>query len=210
MDIILGGPKQTTIEEVLADRTVQYRHGVHCCIWAPWDYCVSVGTDLHTRAAILMQLRFDGSFGFCGGLVNEPPQTHEDILEALHRELKEEINFNLEKFRVKPQDYMFSHKDEERKTCYHFYSFQVTYEQFKEIEQDGIGAEDYGDEVFGLVRIPLYTMKDGVRGFPMFLRNAFIGNAKVQLLMTLLRHKIFPEEELEAAVKASSTELDVK
>ena len=37
-----------------------------------------------------MHLRFDGTLGFPGGLIDE----NEDILDGLHRELREEINYS--------------------------------------------------------------------------------------------------------------------
>lgn len=36
--------------------------------------------------------------------------------------------------------------------------------------------------MLGLVRVPLYTLRDGVGGLPAFLENTFIGNAREQLL----------------------------
>ncbi|KAA0183280.1 hypothetical protein HAZT_HAZT002995 [Hyalella azteca] len=42
------------------------------------------------NAAVMMHLRFDGTFGFPGGLINRG----EDILDGLTRELKEELAYN--------------------------------------------------------------------------------------------------------------------
>lgn len=39
--------------------------------------------------------------------------------------------------------------------------------------------------VLGLVRVPLYTLRDGVGGLPAFLENSFIGTAREQLLEAL-------------------------
>lgn len=36
--------------------------------------------------------------------------------------------------------------------------------------------------MLGLVRVPLYTLRDGVGGLPAFLENSFIGTAREQLL----------------------------
>ena len=43
-----------------------------------------------------MQLRFDGTFGFHGGLINRD----EDILDGLNRELREEIDYSPEQQRA--------------------------------------------------------------------------------------------------------------
>lgn len=40
-------------------------------------------------------------------------------------------------------------------------------------------------QVLGLVRVPLYTLQDGVGGLPAFLENTFIGTAQEQLLEAL-------------------------
>lgn len=40
-------------------------------------------------------------------------------------------------------------------------------------------------QVLGLVRVPLYTLHDGVGGLPAFLGNSFIGASRNQLLETL-------------------------
>lgn len=40
-------------------------------------------------------------------------------------------------------------------------------------------------QVLGLVRVPLYTLQDGVGGLPAFLKNTFIGIAREQLLEAL-------------------------
>ncbi|XP_066131096.1 tudor-interacting repair regulator protein isoform X3 [Saccopteryx bilineata] len=58
--------------------------------------------------------------------------------------------------------------------------------------------------VLGLVRVPLYTQKDRVGGFPNFLSNAFISTAKYQLLFALKALKMMPEEKLAEAVAAAT------
>lgn len=40
-------------------------------------------------------------------------------------------------------------------------------------------------QVLGLVRVPLYTLRDGVGGLPAFLENSFIGAAREVLLEAL-------------------------
>lgn len=40
-------------------------------------------------------------------------------------------------------------------------------------------------QVLGLVRVPLYTLRDGVSGLPAFLENTFIGTAREQLVEAL-------------------------
>ena len=50
-----------------------------------------------------MQARFDGQFGFPGGLLDklESDSSDENPVDGLNRELEEEIAFNVEKFALK-------------------------------------------------------------------------------------------------------------
>ncbi|CAH1400209.1 unnamed protein product [Nezara viridula] len=57
-------------------------------------------------------------------------------------------------------------------------------------------------EVMGIMRIPLYTMIDGYRGFPAFLDNCFIGNSKEQLIYTLILKGIMTKEEIDKSLEA--------
>lgn len=59
-------------------------------------------------------------------------------------------------------------------------------------------------KVLGLVRVPLYTLHNGL-GFPAFLNNQFIGNAKHQLLTLLRERGLMEEHQLEEAMKTSRT-----
>jgi len=51
----------------------------------------------------------------------------------------------------------------------------------------------------GTFRVPLYTMHDGVKGFPTFLKNSFIGNAFQELKAGLLHASIMSRVEIEKA-----------
>lgn len=64
-------------------------------------------------------------------------------------------------------------------------------------------------QVLGLVRVPLYTQKDRVGGFPNFLSNAFVSTAKYQLLFALKVLNMMPSEKLAEAL-ASATEKQKK
>nr|XP_010595787.2 LOW QUALITY PROTEIN: tudor-interacting repair regulator protein [Loxodonta africana] len=59
-------------------------------------------------------------------------------------------------------------------------------------------------QVLGLVRVPLYTQKDRMGGFPNFLSNAFISTAKCQLLFALKVLNMMPEEKLAEALAAAT------
>lgn len=59
-------------------------------------------------------------------------------------------------------------------------------------------------KVLGLVRVPLYTLPNGL-GLPAFLNNQFIGSAKHQLFTVLRERGLMEGAELEAALKTSTT-----
>lgn len=72
----------------------------------------------------------------------------------------------------------------------------------------GLGAQFHSGllsmQVLGLVRVPLYTQKDRVGGFPNFLSNAFTSTAKYQLLFALKVLNMMPEEKLAEALAAAT------
>lgn len=174
-----------------------YRHAAHCMIYASWSR--RIFDVYHPRASILMQIRFDGYLGFPGGKVDE----HEDIVSALNRELKEEIDLDLEKHKVKLEDHVVTHVNDKLNLVTHFFFLHVTYQEFKEIERCALEAEHFGEEVLGITRVPLYTMADDYHGLPVFLTHRFIGNCREQLLKALEFRNILNEEELQKAVDNS-------
>lgn len=181
-----------------------YRHAVHCFIWAPWPQGRVIHNQYATKAAILMQVRFDGSLGFAGGMVDAdgPQISADDVVDALNRELLEEINLNADKFRVSRHDHLFTDVDDVHKLILHFFELKLTEDQIREVERDALTAVHHADEVFGLTRVPLYTMDDGFRGFPVFLNNAFVGNSKEQLLGALSMLDIMTAEEISTVQRA--------
>ncbi|KAG5216242.1 hypothetical protein MJG53_000675 [Ovis ammon polii x Ovis aries] len=131
------------------------------------------------RYAVLMQMRFDGRLGFPGGFVDLRDGSLED---GLNRELGEELGEAAAAFRVERADYRSSHAGSRPRVVAHFYTKLLTLEQLTAVEMGAPRARDHGLEVLGLVRVPLYTLRDGVGGLPAFLENTFIGNAREQLL----------------------------
>lgn len=176
----------------------------HCMIFA--RNLEKIFNIYSTRASVLMQMRFDGYLGFPGGLVDPD----EDHVLALNREMYEEMNLDLKKHSVTQENHVVSHFSKSKKLCLHFYALEVTLKELHEIEKNCITAKDYGHEVLGTVRVPLYTMGDGFRGFPTFLTNAFIGNARLQLLYALKHFNILTDEEIRTAEQAKPVSSIVK
>ncbi|XP_074645285.1 U8 snoRNA-decapping enzyme-like [Tubulanus polymorphus] len=180
-----------------AQKLTGYKHGGHAMIWAP-DPDHKVFDLYSSRAQILMQMRFDGLLGFPGGLIDPG----EDVITGVNRELREEIRLD-PKFDLTHADHVASHRDDGKNLVLHFFTKKVTLEEFREIEKDVLSAEEYGAEVLGPVRVPLYTMGDNLRGLPMFLLNQFAGNARGQLLTSVESLGILTKHEIAEAVRAA-------
>ncbi|XP_020490997.1 U8 snoRNA-decapping enzyme isoform X1 [Labrus bergylta] len=176
------------------------RHACHVMLYC--DTETQLFGRIPIRHIILMQMRFDGLLGFPGGLVN--PQ--EETLEAgLSRELLEEMGVALP---ISVEDHVdacyapASTPSPSSRLITHFYVRKMDEEQIREAEIAAAStATDHGLEVLGMVRVPLYTTKGG--GLASFLSHSFIGNARSQLLNSLLRLNLVAPEELHKALTHS-------
>jgi len=175
-----------------------YRHAAHCIVYAIWKSKALETYD--TKAAVQMQIRSDGYIGFPGGMINEG----ESCIDGLNRELEEELNLDLSKYRVTDSERVFSHLCKKKKLVLHFYAKEVPLQSFRDIEIKALDAQDFNQEVFGNCRVPLFTMEDGYNGLPAYLNNNFIGNAKHQLLLTLAKKNILQEDEIHKAMKTAN------
>ncbi|XP_071443707.1 U8 snoRNA-decapping enzyme-like [Hetaerina americana] len=191
-------------DDIRSEKYKKYSHASHCMLYAKNDSKVF---DIYKcRATILMHLRFDGLIGFPGGLVDDG----EDFVHAVNRELREEIKLDTVKYPIQEEHHMVSHVHESTKLCLHFFAREIELKDLCSIEKTCLSAPDYGEEVLGTFRVPLYTMGDGLRGFPAFLSNSFVGNARDQLLHSLKILGIMTAAELSAAVTASKEVLKNK
>ncbi|KAM9855361.1 LOW QUALITY PROTEIN: U8 snoRNA-decapping enzyme [Aulostomus maculatus] len=174
------------------------RHACHVML-----YCDTLAQlEIPIRHIILMQMRFDGLLGFPGGFVNQSKET----LEAgLSRELFEELGVVIP---ISVDDHVESRhapnsSPSAPRLITHFYVKKMEEEQIREVERAAAStAADHGQEVLGMVRVPLYTTKGG-GGLSSFLSHSFIGNARSQLVDALLRLKLVAPEELHRALTHS-------
>ncbi|XP_051864974.1 U8 snoRNA-decapping enzyme isoform X3 [Pristis pectinata] len=177
-----------------------YKHACHAML-----YAVEPGKlfgKIPLRYAVLMQMRFDGKIGFPGGFVDPRDSSLE---EGLNRELCEELGWDGKGLRITEADYASSHATEAlpQKVVAHFYTKRISLEELRKVETCAVQAKDHGREVLGIIRVPLYTLRDGFGGLPAFLTNTFIGNAKEQLVEALRKLRLLSEPELQAAISAS-------
>ncbi|KAK7476495.1 hypothetical protein BaRGS_00032243 [Batillaria attramentaria] len=181
-----------------------YKHAAHGMIFARsgrvlWDI-------YKLKGAVMMQMRFDGVLGFPGGLV----EAGEDPADGLNREMQEEIGLNVEVHKFTAAHHVQTCLNEKKKLLTHFFAMEVTLEKFSALEANVLQAPEYGIETFGIVRVPLFTMGDGLRGLPAFLTNQFAGNARTQLLFGLQYMQLLTAEELQEVVQSSNKYLAQK
>ena len=87
-----------------------------------------------------MQMRFDGTLGFPGGIID----TGETPEQTVTREFAEEVGPR-EEFTEK--DHLVTHYSEHSKFCLHFYAKEVAIGRFHEIERRAPTAVHWGEEV---------------------------------------------------------------
>ena len=164
-----------------------------------------------------MQVRFDGMLGFPGGMVDKG----ETPAQAVTREFNEEVGCSEGLVTMTTEDHVCTHYSHHTRLCLHFFAKEVSSELYLNIERCPQSASHWGIEVgvlftctlthahththtqvFGVVRVPLYTLPNGL-GLPGFLRNAFIGNSRCQLGLSLVRRGMLTQQEWEAALQTS-------
>ncbi|XP_068702203.1 U8 snoRNA-decapping enzyme-like [Montipora foliosa] len=182
-----------------------YKHCCHVMLHCPTD--AKLFGYYPVKHVVLMQLRFDGRFGFPGGFVDG----NEDLETAINREVVEELGQTTEPLNINKDDYVISHKYEEyvpqldvtKKLCLHFFAKRVPLDQFLELEMKKPEPFNLDYEVLGVVRCPLYVMRDKQGGLPSFLQNNFVGNSRQQFLIGLEHASILSQEEIREALRLS-------
>lgn len=154
---------------------------------SPWKYFKDEISH-KTCPAVIMVDRWDGRMGFPGGTVDQ----NEPLLDALKREIKEEIGIRVRREKVHP---IASH---EWKICTHFYGLEVNELEFLHIYYHILNnfsrsillhAYEEGDEsrfmseTTGIKIVPIVQYKD--KGIKRFLDNTFAGATKEDLLVFL-------------------------
>lgn len=169
-----------------------YRTAAHAMFFARTDE--KLWKKHPYKALVNMHLRFDGRLGFPGGLLD----AEENIETALNREISEEMGEGNPV--IVENDWMSSHYSLKDKLLMHFYCKEVDRTEFFDIEKRGLGAEEYGIEILGILRVPLYTRPRNNGGLPMFLKNNFAGNSRENLLNSLMRKEVLELKEVKAGL----------
>lgn len=150
---------------------------------APWKYFKDDMQQIKCPALIMVD-RWDGRMGFPGGTVDED----EELMEALMREIKEEIGITIKSSHVRQ---IASH---EGRIVTHFYGLKVLEIEFLHIYYHILNnfsrsillhAYEEGDtshfmsEITGIKIVPLLTHQN--KGINRFLENSFAGSSKEDL-----------------------------
>lgn len=118
---------------------------------------------------VLAHLRDDNKIGFPGGHMEKH---HNTLIEALKDEIRQEIDFNnLDENRL---ELLTTSINSRRHIT--VYSYEITFEEIKELQKNSIKAEHYLIENFGSILIPITRryMND-------LLSHNFSGSAKTEL-----------------------------
>ena len=90
-----------------------------------------------------MQIRFDGTLGFPGGIVDkgETPEV------AVNREMCEELGCSPDSCIILEKDHVMSQVSYKTQFCLHFYAKQISLATLQQMERSAIICSDYGSEV---------------------------------------------------------------
>ena len=96
-----------------------------------------------------MQIRFDGTLGFPGGVVDkgETPEV------AVNREMCEELGCSPDSCVILETDHVMSQVSYKTRFCLHFYAKQITLATLQQMERSAIVCSDYGSEVYMIVQV---------------------------------------------------------
>ena len=94
-----------------------------------------------------MQVRFDGTLGFPGGLVNSAEGELPEA--AVSREFGEESGCVGLEVSFSAEDHVTTHYSAETRLCLYFFAQEVSLEQFTAVERSAVAGREWGEEVSG-------------------------------------------------------------
>ncbi|KAK2142637.1 hypothetical protein LSH36_930g00030 [Paralvinella palmiformis] len=140
-----------------------------------------------------------GELGFPGGHIEH---TDQSVIDGLNRELREEINIK-RRHQLNQGDHVLTLVRHQPPFVEHFYIHEILPSEFVEIEKKVPGGHRWGIEIFGVIRVPLSVDEDGIKGFPSFLSNRFMHNARSLLIEGIQLRQLMHRKQLKELVRVS-------
>ena len=156
-----------------------------------WVHCADITAKIKVRnpalakvPGVLLQLRWDGMFGAPGGKV-DPGETLE---QALAREVKEEIDYDLNLAQIQP---LISLRMGEYHI--HSYSLAVSADELFQIRDNASTASMSSMECSGynIVHAAQYNKDAEVRGILKFIDNQFSATARLELMLLIMNKQLY-------------------
>lgn len=135
---------------------------------------------------VLAQMRWDGSIGFPGGKVDEEDKingclTRESLINALCREMNEEINMSLDKINKDNFKELCTFRDTEEDVYIHNFIYEVTADDLIPITQNALKSPHIISENCGNVFLHLVNYSD-TKGINNLLNHRYSGSGKEELI----------------------------
>lgn len=139
--------------------------------------------EIPSTSLVLAQLRWDGSFGAVGGGVDKG----EELLDAILRECKEEINYIPTSINE-----LITRRNTRSHFHIHCYTCELSYEELKKVRDNASTGEHFDAECAGvnLMHICRYSTGRGERGWVNIMEQNFASTGKMDLQLLVEKENL--------------------